>query len=472
MPNPQLNKTIGLSSAVAIVVGSVIGSGIFMKPATMAAQLGSPIMLIAVWVVAGIISIFGGMIYAELGSMFPETGGQYIYLKKMYGNFWAFLYGWSGFAVINTAAVASIAYVFAQYTEYFIHLPKFSAAIEQSVKWHIPMIGDIFPLQNAGVKSLAIITIMTLSAINYISVRWGNGIQFIATVLKTVAILFLVFGIFITGHGNVSNFTTPSSHTHLTGWAMVAAFVAATSGAFASYDGWNNITMMAGELKNPTRNLTKSLFIGIGICMAVYVLINLAYLYALPIDTMAASPLVASDAAEKMMGIFGGGFIALLIAVSCFGATNVNTLACARITFAMAQNKSFFAWAGKVHPRFKSPGNAVLLHGIWSSLFVITGSFDILTDMFIFMAWFFYGLTVVGFFILRKKMPEAERPYKVWGYPIIPILFVGFTVFYIGTTLYNDISNYAAGRAPVINSVLGLLLTALGIPLYYYFKRK
>jgi len=468
----ELKKNIGLRPAISIVIGSVIGAGIFMKPATMAGQLGSPTLLILVWIVAGAISIFGAMIYAELGAMFPETGGPYVYLEKTYGEFTAFLYGWSTLAVINTAAIASMAFVAADYAGYFLHLPRFAPAVESSIKLHIPYIADIYPLQNFGVKTLSILIIALITAVNYLSTRSGNFIQYIATILKTLALLLLIGGILFSGKGDTENFFTNAPGFHLRDWTVFAAFMAATTGAFSSYDGWYNVNMVAGEIKDPRRNLTKSLLIGLLACMAIYVLTNLAYLYVLPVGQMAGSRLVAADAMEKALGMAGGGFIAAMIVISAFGATHVNLLANARIVFAMGENRTFFSWAGNVHPRFRTPGNSVLVMGVWSSLFVLSGSFDVLADMFVFMAWVFYGLTAVGFFILRRKMPDADRPYKAWGYPVLPLLFILFTLFYLGTTLYNDISNYNSGKAPVINSVFGLLLTAAGIPLYWYFKKQ
>jgi APA family basic amino acid/polyamine antiporter len=468
----ELRKTIGLWSATTIVIGSVIGSGIFMKRASMAAQLGSPYMILVVWVVAGIISMFGAMAFAELGTMFPETGGQYIYIKKCFGDFVAFIYGWCTIAVINTASIAAIAFVCAAYTGYLFPLPHFDIETERSIIFHIPMIGDIMPLQNFGVKTLAIIIIMALTLVNYISVRSGNAIQFVATLLKTFALLILVVGILFSGKGSVSNFITNSPGFHLTGLSLFAAFMAATTGAFMAYDGWNNLNMIAGEIKNPHRNITRSLLTGLLLCIIVYVLVTFAYLYVLPVDAVAVSPLVASDATEKVFGIIGGTIIAVLIVVSTFGATNINLLTNARIVFAMSKSKTFFSWAGKVHPEFKTPGNSVIILGGWSSVLVVSGSFDILADMFVFMSWIFYGLTVACVFILRKKMPHVKRPYKAFGYPVIPLIFILFTAIYIATTLFNDVSNYYNGRSPFINSIFGLLLTATGIPLYFYFKKK
>ena len=468
----KLQKTIGLWSAVSLVIGSVIGSNIFMKPATMAAQLGSPYMIIIVWVVAGIVSMFGAMAYAELGTMFPETGGQYIYLRYAFGDLVAYLYGWSSFAVINTASIAAIGFVCASYTNYFIPLPQFSLATEQSILFHIPLVGDIFPLQNFGVKALAICIIACLSVLNYLSVRSGNAVQFIATLLKTGAILLLVVGILFSGMGSTDNFITNAPGFDWSIWKLLAGFMAATTGAFAAYDGWNNLNMIAGEIKNPAKTITKSLIMGLWTCILIYTLVTLAYMYVLPIDVIAKSPLVASKATEIVFGSVGGTIIAILIVVSTFGTINVCLLTNSRVIYAMSDSKMFFKWAGKIHARFHTPGNSVILLGVWSSLLVLSGSFDLLADMFIFISWIFYGLVIWGLFILRKKMPNAERPYKAWGYPVVPLIFLLFTTVYIVTTFYNDISNYVSGKSPIINSVFGLLLTAIGIPLYYYFKRK
>lgn len=472
MASSRLPKTIGVWSATFLVIGSIIGSNIFMKPATMASQLGSPYLLIIVWIVAGVVSMFGAMAFAELGTMFPETGGQYVYLRYAFGDLVAYLYGWASVAVINTAAIAAMGFVLASYAGYFLPLPHFSVATEQSVVWHLPLIGNILPLQHFGIKALAITVIMGLSLVNYVSARSGNLIQLISTAMKVIVILLLIMGIFFSGKGHAVHFITNAPGFQLSNWTLLAGFMAATTGAFAAYDGWNNLNMVAGEIKNPATTINKSLIVGVSACIFIYVLISLAYLYVLPVDVMARSPLVASDAAAVVMGNMAGAVIASLIVISCFGSANANLLANARVIFAMAGSNLFFSWSGKIHPRFQTPGNAVLILGIWSSILVISGSFDILADMFIFIGWVFYGLTVLGFFILRRKMPDQERPYKVWGYPWIPLIFLVFTAMYIGTTLYNDIANYLSGKSAIINSVFGLVLTAIGIPLYFYFKRK
>jgi APA family basic amino acid/polyamine antiporter len=252
----------------------------------------------------------------------------------------------------------------------------------------------------------------------------------------------------------------------------MSAIVVAMTGAFYAYDGWINVTFIAGEIKNPQRNIPRSLAIGVFVCIAVYVLVNQAYLYVLPVEKVAASNLVAADAIAAAVGNTAGAVVAAMIVICTLGAVNGNMMATCRITYAMGKDKVFLPWTGKTHPRFQTPGNALWLHGIWTSAFIITGSFDMLADMFVFITWIAYGLGAVGIFLLRKRMPDHLRPYRIWGYPVTPILFIVFSAFYLVITVWNDVSNYLAHRQPVINSVLGLAITALGLPLYYYFRRK
>ena len=472
MLKTKLVASLGLWTCVSLVVGGVIGSGIFMKPAVMANYLGSPELLLMVWVGAGIITLFGALSNCEVAAMMPETGGQFIFFKAMYGDFFAFLYGWAAFAVFNTAGNASVAYVLGTYTEYFITLPRFDADVEKSISLTIPFIGRIFPLQNFGVKSVTILVVALLTFINYRSTRSGGNVQVIFTFLKIMAIAIIAIGLLFSGEGHLSNLFENSKVIVPQGWGFITAIVAATSGAFWGYDGWNNITFVAGEIRDPQRNIPKGLLLGLLICIVTYAVITLAYEYVLPIDKLATSAVVASDAAMLVMGAAGGGIIALMVIISTFGATNANILATARVTFAMAQDKQFFAFAGRVHPRFQTPGNALWLQGIWTAILVTSGSFDMLTDMLIFVSWFFYGMSALGVFVLRRKMPDRERPYKVWGYPVVPAIFVGFTFFFLVATLVSDIHLYQSGKSMLINSLLGVLLTASGIPLYWYFKSR
>jgi APA family basic amino acid/polyamine antiporter len=468
----KLPSTLGLSAAISIVVGILIGSGIFMKPATMAAQLGSPELLIAVWVVAGIITLFGALSSAEVTTMMPETGGQYVYFKHMYGDFMAFLFGWSAFAVMNTAGVASIAYVFGSYVQYFVELPRLDTSVERSIDLYMPFIGHIYPLENIGVKGVTIALVILLTYINYRSTSFGGKVLVLFTALKVVAIFLVIVTIFTSSSGSFSNFTFDAPGIPLTGIALIGGIVAAFSGAFWAYDGWINVSYVSGEIRNPNRSIPLSLLFGTLICMAIYVLINLAFLYVLPIDAMAGAPLVASDAVQVVLGSIGGGIIAVLVLLATFSSTHGNVMATSRVTFAMANNRHFFSAIGKVHPRYQTPANAVWLHGIVSSLFVLSGTFDTLTDMVIFISWVFYGLTALGIFVLRRKMPDHPRPYRVWGYPIVPAIYCIVTFFFLVLTLVNDINNYVTGKSVIINSVFAIAITLVGVPLYFYFKKR
>jgi basic amino acid/polyamine antiporter, APA family len=470
----MINKTrqvIGYGGAVSIIIGSVIGSGIFMKPATMAGELASPGWLIAVWIIAGIVSLIGALIYSEIGAMIPETGGLFVYFRYMYGDFIAFLYGWAAFTVINTASVAAISFVCAAYSDYFLHLPRLSPALEKSIVWHIPFLGNLYPLANLGVKSLAVILVLGITVLNYVTVKGSNVLQVFSTVIKVAVIAALIAGIFFSGNGHAGNLVLSSAHPKH-GWLLIGGIVGAMTSAFMAFDGWINVTFVGGEIKNPQRNIPRSLFSGVFACVLIYVLLNLAFLYVLPVDKIAQSPLVASDAIARALGKTSGAIIAAMIVICSFGAINGNGMSEARVTFAMARQKLFFSWAGKEHPRFHTPGNALLMHGALAFLFILTGSFDMLADIFTFVAWLVYLLGAVGIFVLRKKMPGLPRPYKVWGYPWIPSLFILFAAFYVVSTIWNDINNYISGQTPVINSLLGLAISALGIPLFWYFKRK
>ena len=472
MQTNSFKRTIGLYTATSLVIGTVIGSGIFMRPAEMAALLGSPAQMLLVWVIAGVLTLFVAMVNAEVGAMLPETGGQYFFMQKMYGDFWAYLYGWANFAVINTAGTAGIAFICSQYAEYFFKLPRFSASIERSVSVHVPFIGDILPLENIGVKSLTILLLVVLTIISYRSTKGGGQLQVLFTAAKVLAIVLLIGGLFFSQHGDMNNFLVHSATIKPMGFVLIAALVAACNGALQAYDGWGTMVNVAGEIKDPQKNIPKSLLMGLAACIAIYMLISSAMIYLLPVDVMAQSKLVATDAAQKAFGVVGGGIIAFLICLSVLGVTNASILAPPRMTFAMARNGKFFAFAGKIHPKFQTPGNALLLHLAWMIVMVFSGSFDILANMYIFVTWMFNLLLVAGVFVLRKKMPDAYRPYKVWGYPWVPIIALLCTGFYLAMTLRTDIVDYLDGRTHLINSLFGILLTCTGIPFYFYFRKK
>lgn len=469
---PKLIPQLGFVTTLAIVVGAVIGSGIFKKPAFMAAHLGSPEWLIAIWVIAGILTLFGALTNAEIASMITATGGQYVFFQRMYGDLVAYLYGWAIFAVIQTGSIASITYVFSEYTQFFIQLPRFSTEIEQTWPIFLPAIGYIYPLENIGVKLLTIFVISGLTAVNYYGVKFSGAVSATFTFMKVAAILLLVLFCFSFSGGSFENLSKPSS-AYLSGEiSFFSGFMVALAGAFWAYDGWNNITYIAGEVRNPNRNIPLALAVGTLIIITVYVLINIAFIYVMPIEQMAQSSLVAADAATISMGAIGGAFVAAAVMISTFGTANGTILASARVHFAMASDNLFFKSIAKVHPTRYTPSNSLILQAVWASVLVLSGTFDILTDMLIFVSWIFYAAGAAGVFVLRRKYPEVERPYRVWGYPVVPLLFIFFSIIYVIFTLYNDIQMFIEGRTQLINSLFGIFLCLLGIPLYYYFNKK
>ena len=470
-----LLPSLGLFTTVMMVVGGVIGSGIFRKPGVMAAQLGSPELLLGVWVLAGVLTLFGALTNAEIAGMIPETGGQYIYFERMYGPFFAFLYGWAVFVVMQCGSIAAVAYVFAEYATQFVTLPEFSASVA-AWSFHLPFIGDVTPLKEIGTKGLAAALILLLTAVNYVGVRFGGLVQNLFTIAKLAAMLLLVLGAFLlpTG-GAAANFTTPSSDIHLSGLALVAGIAAALQGAFWAYDGWNKLTYIAGEVKEPQRNIPLGLVWGMIIVTAVYLLMNVAYAYVLPIDQMAKSKLVAADVAEKCFA-GGGRWIAAAVMISTFGTTNAIILATARVYFSMSRMNVFPRALGRVHPRFHTPAASLVVQGIWSTLLLFSGTFDTLTDMLIFVSWVFYAAGAYGVFVLRRKAPDTPRPYKVPGYPFVPWTFIIFALLYLLFTIYNDIVGYqaavAAGKPALINSALGTGLVLIGAPIYLFCRTR
>ena len=455
----QLVRGLGLTAAMMIVAGSMIGSGIFRKPATMAGQLMSPELLIIVWIIAGLITFIGALTNAEIAGMIDATGGQYAYFRKMYGDFTAFLYGWSIFSVIQTGSQAAIAYVFAEYLGYFFKYPQLPQAL-QDFSIFMPLVGKIYPFIDFGTKAVAILCIIFLTGVNYLGVVFGGLVQTIVTFIKIATIILLSILLFMFGQGSFANVYSGFHIPTETMTNMIAVIGMALAGAFWAYDGWNNVTFVAGEVKNPQRNVPLGLLYGTFIVMAVYLVINIAFLYVLPIDEMAKSPLVAATAAERIFGVNGASIISIAVIVSTFGALNGSILTTARVQFAMARDKLFFSPLGKVHPKFGTPHVSLVIQGLWSCVLVMSGSFDTITDYVIFAAWLFYMLGAAGVFVLRKKMPEVNRPYRVWGYPIVPAIFVIFALLFLINSIVSDTQDAA----------MGSILILSGLPIYFYWK--
>jgi APA family basic amino acid/polyamine antiporter len=474
-PSPRLIPALGIFSAVMLVAGGVIGSGIFRKPGVMAAQVGSPLLLLAVWLVAGIISILGTLSNAELAAMMPHTGGQYVFLQRAYGSFVAYLYGWALFAVIQSGSIAALAYVFAEYTTRLMPLPEAAPSL---AAWaiHLPLLGDIAPFRDLGVKTLAAAVILLLTTVNYLGVRLGGFVQNIFSIAKMGAMLALAIVVIITPEvGRFANLTQPSATIHPTGMAWWIAIAGALQGAFWAYDGWHKITFIGGELKAPQRDLPRSLILGILLVTVLYLLMSAVYSYVLPIDEMARSKLVAADVAERCLA-GGGKWIAVAVMLSTFGAANAVILTSARVYYSMGEGRMFPAIFGAAHPRFHTPAASLAAQALWSILLLCSGTFDTLTDTLIFVSWFFYVANASAVIVLRRREPDAPRPFKVPGYPFVPVAFILFGVVYLVLTLCNDVTAYRAAKAlgqpALLNSVLGLSLVFLGTPVYLYYQRR
>jgi basic amino acid/polyamine antiporter, APA family len=456
-PPVELSRRLGLTSAVMIVIGSVIGSGIFLTPANVAAAVQVPGVMIFVWILTGLLTLAGALTNAEIAGEITDTGGQYVFFRVLYNDLIAFLYGWTTFIVYQTGSIAAISVAFAKYFGFFIKFPHLSPSLEA---WQFPFIGNIHPFADIGLKLTAITVIMLLALINYFGVHLGGFVQNVFTFLKVAAIGGIVVLGFAMGNGSTSHFFplwgSPSSGSLLSaiGIAMIATLW--------SYDGWNGLTYLAGEVQEPQKTIPRALVLGTVIVIVVYAVTNLAYLYVMPIDQMAKSNLVAADVMEKIFTGYGGAIISLCVMISTFGTVNATSMTTARVYFAMAKDKLFFSEFGKVHPKYKTPGRSLLIQGVWASILTLTGTYDQLFTYVIFAGWIFFVLGAVAVFIMRKKIPNANRAFRVPGYPWVPIMFILVASWFVVNTFIQQTDD----------SFVGLLLLLVGIPFYLYWKQQ
>ncbi|MBK9269987.1 MAG: amino acid permease [Saprospiraceae bacterium] len=464
----ELKRTLGFRVVLAIVIGGVIGSGIFMKPATMAGQLGSAEGLLAVWILAGLMTLCGALTNAEAAAMFPETGGQYVFFKKMYGDGFAFIYGWSAFAVFNTAGTASIAFVCAQYLSAYTPALELTMETISAYTFHIPGLGQFSILENLDLKILTIGLLFMGAAINVWSTKHSGRLQLFLSLLKLIAILVLVMGALFYSKSTPFHLDTVLYHEEI----GMGAFLLALTGAFWAYDGWNNINYVAGEVIQPQRTIPRALVIGIVVSILVYILLNLSFVKIMGIQNMAESEYIGSDAASVIWGSAGAIFVSLLIILSVAGAVHSNVLSCSRATYAFTADFGVLKNIYKVNPLTGTPARAIWLNQSISLLLVLTGSFDRLTDMLIFVSWFFYGMSALGVILLRIKQPELPRPYKAPGYPWTAVVFVLFSTTYLFLSLYSDIQMYMEGKTVFINSIFGILISLIGWPLYVWSRKQ
>jgi APA family basic amino acid/polyamine antiporter len=455
----NLVRALGMGYVVIFVVANIIGSGVYKKIAPMAAELHSSVWILGAWIVGGIITLFGALSNAEVAGLLADTGGEFIYLKKIYNRFFAFMYGWSLFTVIQTATISSLAYVFAQSLNSIIHIPGIFSSLQ-----HFTLGGVFFPFQDFGVKLTAILLILILTGLNISGLKSGAGVSKIIMLLVFTGLLTIV----IFGLSSVK--TRPADFMNLneltTGTITLSAFYTAMLAAFWAYQGWVSVGFIGGEVKDPTRNIPRGIVAGVFIVIFIYLIVNVTYLTLLSIPQLvqiheSGNQIAAVEAVRTFWGRGGVLFISLLILVTTLGCTNASILTGARPYYAMAREKLFFSGIAKIN-NANVPSNSLMWQGIWASVLVLSGTFDQLTDMIIFAVFIFYGATTLGVFILRHRMPNAHRPYKVWGYPYVPAIFI---LFCIGL-FFNTIITRPREAA------IGLILIFSGIPVYFLLKRR
>ncbi len=432
MSQVTLKKSITFIEAIAIVIGCIIGSGIFLKPSIVFGNAGSPVMGLLAWVAGGIITLASALTIAEIASSIPKTGGLYVYLEELYGDVWGFLLGWVQTVISYPASGAALAIAFSTYATFFI------------------------PMSNMQQKLLSTAVLVFVIIMNIIATKFGGVIQTVATVGKLIPIAAIIlFGLI---NGGAHDFRSVQVVTE------GAGFGAAILGTLWAYDGWIGVTNIAGELKNPAKEMPKAIIYGVTMVMAVYVLINVALLNIIPIETIVGSTTPASDAAVVLFGNAGASFITAGIIVSVFGAMNGYLLTGARIPLAMGERNQlpYSRKLSSLHKRYGTPANALILETFFAIIYIFTGTFNTLTDLLVFVLWIFFVMGVFGVFLLRKKVPAEKRGYKVPLYPITPIIGIVGGVYILISTIMSDPTR----------SIIGIAITLAGLPVFYYLKKK
>ena len=490
-------KGLGLTSATTLVMGSMIGSGIFIVSADIARMTDSPALLIGAWLVTGFMTITGALAYGELAAMMPHAGGQYVYLRESLGPLWGFLYGWTLFLVIQTGTIAAVGVAFGKFLGVFF--PSVSSSNWILHLWKVPPI-PIGPMvlgnMDVGLNTqnlAAIVIVVFLSVLNIFGVRTGAAVQNVFTFAKTAALLGLVLlGLFVGRNAQAIAANFGANFWRNAGWSalhpvqvgiggpiamvgMLTILAVSQVGSLFSADAWNNVTFTAGEVRNPQRNLPLSLALGTGAVIALYVLANVGYLNVLPLqgDATGATVLargiqhasedrVATAVVQQVFGPAGAGIMAIAIMVSAFGCNNGLILAGARVYYAMARDRLFFHRAADLHPKYRTPAHSLFMQCIWTCILCISGSYGQLLDYIIFAVLVFYILTIAGLFVLRFKRPDEPRPYRAIGYPVLPAIYILMAVF-IDIVLLRYKPQYTWP---------GLIIVLLGIPVYFVWSRR
>ena len=427
---PRLDRQLGLWDATSIVVGIILGAGIFVVPGLVARSLPSPTLILAAWLFSGVLSLLGALVFSELGAMMPETGGHYVFLREGLAPVAGFLCGWTYFLIIQPSVTAYLATSFSIYLGYFV------------------------PLSGWVAKAVSLALIFILCGANYVGTRWGASVQNFFTVMKLAGLAMLIWSALAAPNPQPILVDPPA-------WSM-SAFGVAMIACLLSYDGWSYLSFVAGEVREPQRNLLRAAALGLAICCVIYLLVNMAYLRVLPMEEFIRAERPGSMVAERVLGRWGGMVVTLTILCSVIGSTNGQIMAPARMYFAQAADRLFFPAFARVHPRFRTPSVALLGVGFWSSILVLTSVWEALIDYALFATWVFATLVGVALVALRFKKPQAARPYKMWGYPATAAIYI-----LIGTAFCVNTLIERTGPALV---ALGIILA--GIPVFYVTLRK
>ena len=451
---PGLERALGPAAAAAIVIGTMIGTGIFLKPSEVAYDAMSVGVVAAAWIAAGVLSLFGALCYAELGASIPEAGGEYAYLRHGFGTTSAFLFGWMHSTIARPASVAAISAGLMRFCGFFF------PAIESPlyvVHLHVPLLGLTGPsFTFTWAQPLAVVALLAITVVNYLGVRLGGQVQVALTVLKVSSVVVIIACVFLfirEPHLKANlHFLWPTS----LGWGTLEGFLTALAAAAWAYDGWNDLNLVGSEVEDPQRNFPRAIVRGVLFVVVLFLLFNLACLYALPFHTIQLSRDVASDIFSEVAGHNAALWITAAMVISALGTLNSSILSGARVDYAMARDGIFFRYAANVHPKFHTPGNALIFQGAIASLMALTGSFEDLTSLVMFGSWIFYGLAVLSMLHMRRTYPNMPRPYRTWGYPVTPVIFI-IGAFALASSLWV---------ARPIRSTIGLVLVLSGLFFY------
>ena len=452
-----LRRVLGVGTATLLVAGNMIGTGVFKKIVPMAATGLSKNYILLAWIIAGFVTILGAFSFAGLAKLTTASGGLYEYLRICFGNFVAYLLGWTIFVIVGSGSVAAVGFIFSQSVNTLINIP------EPLHQWSdISIAHSVYPFAFSGVKIFTVITITVLTWLNYSGVRKGSVLNNIITSAKILGILFLILAGFIFINPSVHASETIRPTQSSSGLSFISIFFGAMLSAFWAYDGFTNVAAVTGEIKNPKRNVPIAIITGVSIVMLLYVLVNAAFMRAFSLTQLASlseNKIAATEMAGLIMGNKGRILISLLIMISSFGTLNILILVYSRLYYRMAQENVFFKSAAKVHPIFRTPYNALLYSMIWSCALVVSGTFDVLTNMAVFSAFAFYALAVSGLIKMKRKKVITD---KIPAYPLAPLLFISLTLLFLINTLVTN----------TVQSITGIALTLIGIPFYYFFKRR